>query len=221
VPSSVSQNSPIFGQNRACGFLDLRICGRTARRSTEAGAACRGGVGQQLDLRRTVLPPSFGLKPRPPFQRSLGGGRALVSLRCLVFPAKQQDRSSLRSWRRPIGEAATIRDPELHAGGKPPARSLLGEQLAGNRALIGGSCRQQDEGRITIPTRSLRPRTDISPPVATFVTHLATIKDRERPRFRTIGEDRQQLGTHSVPCLAMSHVIAARSQGQRPRRCAI
>ena len=46
-------------------------------------------------------------------------------------------------------------DPELHAGGvEPPARSLLVEQLAGNRALIGRPFRPEGEGQVTIPTPS-------------------------------------------------------------------
>jgi len=54
---------------------------------------------------------------------------------------------------------ATIRDPELHAGGvEPPARPLLVEQLAGNRALIGRPARPEDEGQVTVPTPSTSQR---------------------------------------------------------------
>ena len=75
-----------------------------------------------------------------------------------MFPASNKIGFTPPILASPSGEA-TIRDPELHAGGvEPPARSLLVEQLAGNRALIGRPFRPEDEGQVTFPTPSTSQR---------------------------------------------------------------
>ena len=112
-----------------------------------------------------------------------------------MFPASNKIGFTPPILASPSGEA-TIRDPELHAGGvEPPARSLLVEQLAGNRALIGRPFRPEDEGQVTIPTPSTSQRRALRlGPAAAPAPRLGPPRFREKPTRGRLGA-----GPHRLP----------------------